>query len=717
MKFSAYGRAYHLRIATAEDLQNAAALDEAHWVATSAPIDTLSCDPTLLRLLDADGNGRIACHELKDAICWLLAVLGDHSGVTAGSKVLPLEAVDADTPQGSEVLQAAGKILTKIGRPDAGAITLEQIHQVKAQVEATPVSEAGVALPEAAEDAEIRQFIADVVMTVGGAEHPSGSQGLTSAKLDEFLAAAADHLAWREKGLIPSGQDGTEIMPLGAKTGETYALFSSVRTKIDQYFAQCEAAALDEKLVLRMGWTEDELGGLDFDDPAVIEDVLKKAPLAKASPSRALRFDDQTNPYYAEQLEAFRREVAAPVLGEPPAALSAGHWQRIKSYFAAHQAWLEAKPGEAVEKLGPAKLQKYLAGRFAAAARSLISESAKTAVDLDNVRLIERLILYQAYMKDLANNFVSFPDLYDVERRAMFEMGTLVMDGRRFNLAVRVRGRAEHARVAKTSNMHVLYVVASPKQGGDGFEIAVPVTSGGRGNLCEGKRGVFYDVSGREYDAVVAAIIENPIGFKEALVSPFRRLGRLVSGKIEAITAKAEQRLDTSATTAVSQVSETSAQPQPQARTGMSGGMLLGAGVALAAVGSALAYITKTLADTRWWAILIGLGVAVLLVILPTVVIALLKLRKRDLSAILEGSGWAVNARMRLTFKQSRFFTARPRYPKGSKGARRYLWRTLLIAALIVGMIAAGAYVLRRYTGPAQSPAEKAPPAKADEKK
>jgi len=77
--------------------------------------------------------------------------------------------------------------------------------------------------------------------------------------------------------------------------------------------------------------------------------------------------------------------------------------------------------------------------------------------------------------------------------------------------------RQQHCEVAKTSNMFVLYVQITPKPGQPTFEVAVPVTSGGKGNLCLSKRGVFYDVAGNECDAKVVHIIENPISFKEAL--------------------------------------------------------------------------------------------------------------------------------------------------------------------------------------------------------
>jgi hypothetical protein len=317
---------------------------------------------------------------------------------------------------------------------------------------------------------------------------------------------------------------------------------------------------------------------------------------------------------------------------------------------------------------------------------------------LDKIRLLERLILYQAYMIEFVNNFVSFPRLYDTHSRAMFEMGSLVMDGRRFNLAVKVHDRPGHARIALTSNMYLMYVEITPGDGSTKFEVAVPVTSGGKGNLCIGKRGVFYDTAGCEYGAKVTHIIENPISFSEALLSPFQRLGKLLTGKIESITAKAEQKLDARASAAVSQVgSEPSASgaAQKQASGISSGGFVLGAGVALAALGSAAAYMTRTLAETSWVAIVISILGAVALVMVPITIVAFLKLRKRDISAILEGSGWGINARMSLTRRQARFFTERPRYPKGSRGLHHFPWLLLLVLLLLFAACSAGLYLFQ----------------------
>lgn len=720
MTFQRFGRSHHLRIATAADLARATELDEAHWVAAGAPIETISCDATFLALLDTDDNGRIMCAELTEGIGWLLATLRDRTGIDQRSGVLRREAIDTDTGEGQRIHMSAGKMLARLGRDEAGEISLEQVRRIKAQVEGTPVSEAGVVLPEAAKDGEVRQFLADVIAAVGGAPHPGGTEGVGQEQLEAFLSLAAAAVAWHERGLVPPGQDKTDVMPLGERTPSAYEALTAVRAKMDQYFAQCEALALDERFAQRMGWTDEELEELDFDHPAVIENVLRKAPLARARADRRLRLDEETNPYYAAALARFHAETLQGILGssgQAPAEISATRWQKLKGFFAEHQAWAEARPDAKVLALGVETLRAYLDERFARCVRELIAESRRTAFDLDNIRLTEKLILYQAYMIDFANNFVSFPHLYDPASRAMFEMGTLVMDGRRFHLAVRVKDRAEHAKIAKTSNMCLLYVQVSPRDGGATYEVAVPVTSGGIGNLCLSKRGIFHDPADRECDATVASIIENPISLAEALVSPFRRLGRLLTGKIESLTTEAEKKLDAKAAAAVGQVAAAPAPgkvaaPRP---AGPTGGTLMGLGVAGAAVGSALAYITKTLAETHPVAILVGVLGAVLLVILPISIVAWLKLRRRDLSAILEGSGWAINARMRLTRKQSRYFTDRPRYPAGARGVRRIPWGAVIAAAVLLGAFIAGGVLVRRHlrscagaaSQPASAPAKK----------
>jgi len=119
--------------------------------------------------------------------------------------------------------------------------------------------------------------------------------------------------------------------------------------------------------------------------------------------------------------------------------------------------------------------------------------------------------------------------------------------------------------------------------------------------------------------------------------------------------------------------------------------MLMGGGIAVAALLSAVTYVSAQIAKNPLTIILGVLG-AVLVLMLPATIRAFFKLRQRDLSAILEGSGWAINTRMRLTRRQALTFTARPPYPKGARGRRAAGW---LIALLIfVAVAAVGAWRL-----------------------
>ena len=66
------------------------------------------------------------------------------------------------------------------------------------------------------------------------------------------------------------------------------------------------------------------------------------------------------------------------------------------------------------------------------------------------------------------------------------------------------------------------------------------------------------------------------------------------TGKIESITAEAEKKLDSQAAAAMSTTTRTNT------TLGGTGGMLLGAGVTIAALSSALAYVSNKLAENHW---------------------------------------------------------------------------------------------------------------------
>lgn len=82
-------------------------------------------------------------------------------------------------------------------------------------------------------------------------------------------------------------------------------------------------------------------------------------------------------------------------------------------------------------------------------------------------------------------------------------------------------------------------------------------------------------------------------------------------------------------------------------------------GIGIGMVGAALAGLAGVIAGLPWWKTAVGIVLVVLAVSLPSVILAWFKLRRRDLGAVLNACGWAVNRPLRFSQKLARRFTSR----------------------------------------------------------
>ena len=99
-RFQYFGGTLQLKVENAGDLRRVGKLDEAHWVATSAPIAAINVDPVFLELVDTDHDGLIGCSELRQAISWLFEHLKDYAGTNAGNTALVLAAIRNQSDEG-----------------------------------------------------------------------------------------------------------------------------------------------------------------------------------------------------------------------------------------------------------------------------------------------------------------------------------------------------------------------------------------------------------------------------------------------------------------------------------------------------------------------------------------------------------------------------------------------------------------------------------------
>jgi hypothetical protein len=80
-------------------------------------------------------------------------------------------------------------------------------------------------------------------------------------------------------------------------------------------------------------------------------------------------------------------------------------------------------------------------------------------------------------------------------------------------------------------------------------------------------------------------------------------------------------------------------------------------GIGIGMVGAAFAGIVGLVAGLPWWKTAIGVLLILLSVSLPSVILTWFKLRRRDLCAILNAGGWAINRPMRFSVRRARTFT------------------------------------------------------------
>ncbi len=672
MVFRKYGGTFQLEISEVDHLEQVLKLDESKWVATSAPVDSLNVEPQFLAMVDFDRNGRIRSDELKEAISWTLRMLRDRSGLLAAEDRLQLDAIDVSHEEGQALFAGAQKILLILGKETATSIAPADLADRKRLLIHSASNGDGVICPSDAGEPELENAIGDIMRVSGSELDASGARGISTKILNKFLDEARAHLAWAKEA--EAGAD-SGLLPLGPDTEEAHRLFTGVRSKIDQFFALCRLGAVYPESLEQAVADDGDWSRMERED---LDAWVASAPLAPANREGVLSFEGAINPLFSADLEAFREGVMRRLQAEPVDRLDAAAWAHLAQTFQPYQDWLDRKRGQSVEPLGLAKLKRYAADDFVARLRELILADREVAENLAQIDKILKLSLYQKWLFRLVNNFVSFPELYHTRKTALFELGTLVMDGRRLNFSVKVADPKTHAEVAANSHIFLVYCVLERNEPVERCFIATAVTAGGKGNICVGKRGIFFSIGGKVWDAKVVKTVEAPISMREAMKQPFINLGNFLGAKIEKISGSGEKHLEAALDTHIGKVEntmgetikeagETGTPPEKPEPASDVRGMMMGASVAVAAVGSSFAFIAQTLSQMHWRNLVIALGVGLALILVPTAVVGWYKLRRRDLAAILEASGWAINAQMRLRRGLKRFFTQKTRRPPGSK--------------------------------------------------
>lgn len=678
-KFVRIGGVDQVVFRSGSDVVGVGELDQKLWMALAMPTRGVEFDAKTADLVDTDKDGRIRPPEVIAAVKWLEGALKDPGDVLRGGDSVPLTAI-----KDANLLAGAKRILANLNKVDASAISLADVSDTVKILAETKFNGDGVVIAEAADDAAVKQAIEDIIAAVGPVTDRSGKPGVNQARLDQFFAEAQTLSGWAAKGeadksLTPLGLEGTVAASAAIKV---------VKAKVDDYFARCRLAAFDARALAALNRSETEYLTLAAQDLSITAQEVAGFPLAKIEANASLPLAGAVNPAWAGALAALAGAAVAPLLGTGKTSLTEADWSAVQAKVAAYDAWTASKPATAVEKLGLPRLRELLQSGVKEKIVALIKQDAALEGEFNQMSGVEKLVRFQKDLGRLLCNFVNFADFYG-KRWAVFQAGTLFLDTRACNLCIDVTEPGKHAALAGLAGCYLAYCDCT-RPGSAKRQIVAVFTDGDSDNLIVGRNGVFYDRKGQDWDATIAKIISNPISIREAFWLPYKKLVRMIEELAAKRAAAAEAEADKKLAGAAAAVS-TADKTKPAEPKKVDVGTVAALGVAITGAISALTLILGYVLGLKWWQYPLALIGVMLVISGPSMIIAWLKLRKRNLGPILDANGWAINNRARMNIPFGRSLTDMPELPAGSERSledpfaeKKQPWKLYFVLLVIV---------------------------------
>jgi hypothetical protein len=686
-----------VRLDTPEDLAALRSLDQKLWTALACPVTGLEFDARTLAYLDQDHDGRIRAPELLDAVDWTLLRLRDR-GVLFSGDSLALDAF-ADNDEGRALLAAARRLLTNLGKPEAAVLTVADTEDMAKVFPPEKPNGDGIVPASMVQDESLKAAIADIITALGADTDRSNEPGISEDKINAFFEQATQLLDWQAR--LSSGHD---LRPLGDATAEAAAALDAVRAKVDDFFNRVRLAAFDPRAGAVMNGEEAELVRLAALDLSTTTDAAR-LPLANVVAGRDLPLQDGLNPAWMAAMAVFREKVVVPLLGEK-SSLTAADWALLVEKFAPYHAWLAEKPVLAIDVLEAGRVAVLAGDDTRERLLAEVAHDKSVAAEAEGLLDVDRIVRFQKNLVTLLNNFISFRDFYTRRDKAIFQAGTLFIDGKSCDLTVRVNDMGKHSAQAASSGSYLVYCDCTRPGEAKKMTVVAAVTAGDAGNLSAGRNGIFYDRNGVDWDAHVVKLIEHPISVREAFWTPYRRIGKMISDQMQKMAASRDKAMEEKAAAGVGDAAtkvETAVPAPAGAPTpppapfdiAKFAGIFAAIGLAIGAIGTALTAIAAGFLALKWWQMPLAVVGAMLLVSGPSMVLAWFKLRKRNLGPLLDANGWAVNTAANINIAFGTALTQLAELPEGAErsltdpyAAKKHRWVWwLLLLAIVAGAV------------------------------
>ncbi|HEY3760675.1 MAG TPA: hypothetical protein VGN23_02910 [Verrucomicrobiae bacterium] len=669
-----------VKLESGADLANLDQLDQKLWVALACPTRGLELDSQTLALIDSDKDGRIRAPELIAAAQWAVGMLKNPDDLLQRSPSLPLNAVNDTTPDGKGVLQTAKQILADAGKKDATAISVDDIANTEKFLAATNFNGDGIVPADAAGDDVTQGVITDIIACMGPEADSSGKPGVNQAKVDAFFAEAEEYSNWWKQI-----ETDKTVMPLGAGTAAASVAVKAVAAKMNDFFTRCRLAAFDARALPalnRQAWDYAALAQKDLSANAA---EFSSFPLAEVAPGKPLPLLTGVNPAWAGAIAELHASAVKPLLGNKD-SLTEADWNSLQSTLEPFEKHSACNVGPDVQKLGLVRIRQILAGKFKSDITALIVKDLTTTSQANIVRLVR----YYHDLYTLCLNYVNFKCFYSRKEPAVFQAGRLYLDQRSCDLCLTVEDAARHASMAGLAGAFLAYVECTRKATNEKLSILAVFSQGDDDNLMVGRNGIFYDRKGRDFDATITSIIPNPISIHQAIWAPYKKLMRFIEEKVAQHAANADA---AAVANLQSTASSTTATTTPATPTKIDTGTLAAIGLVLTTLMGALGVIFTKLFGLPSWEIPLAILGILVAISLPSVVMAWLKLRKRNLGPILDANGWALNTRARINVPFGASLTKIAALPPGSQrdlrdpfAEKKKPWELYLTLLIIIAL-------------------------------
>ena len=656
-EFDNIGGSSRVKIASGEDIAHLAELDPKMWTVLSCPVKGLEIDEKSLSYIDVDSDGKIRVNDVVATSKWMTGMLKNPDLLLEGKDSVDIEQLDQENEAGRKLYNAARQILSNLGK-EGTVISLSDTADIAAIFAKTRFNGDGVITEATTEDADEKAAVAAAVACLGGVADRSGAMGVNADLIEAFYKNLADYVAWN---------DAAVEAPFGDKTDATIAAYNALDAKVKDFFMRSKLAAFSPESVASLDVQTAGIQAISAENLTGKMDEIAAYPIARVTGKAEIDLSEQVNPAWAAQFELVKSVAFAD-----KKVLTEADWAAVGAAFAAYTAWKGAKAGAAVEALGLETVKKYLAEDKKAALLELVAQDAALAEEAANIEMVNKFLHIFRDFYRLLRNFVTLSDFYTKDKgvAAIFQSGRLIIDQRECRFCMQVADAAKHNASAAASGMFLVYCDCTTKTKPGKLAIVAAVTVGDIGDLIVGKNAVYYDNNGVEWDAVITKIIDNPISIAQSFWSPYRRMAKAVENLITKSAADKDAKMMADATAKINAAptAAPAADGKPAATPPFDiakfAGIFAALGMAVGMIGTALAALAKGIFALKWWQLILAVVGIMLVISGPAMVLAWLKLRRRNIAPLLNANGWAVNAASKISIPFGETLTDAAKFPK-----------------------------------------------------